>query len=147
MSPSSRSTSSTRSPDLVVCVYTASICSGLSRPSWTRMSHTRRTLADKEPGRTEAGGRAATGPPMVSDATADAAQQQLERDAILSALGDDDVRETFAWLDEGQVHRTHRVVVLLADLREGATPLLEVATDAAHEANVGVGVHVHLGVE
>jgi len=39
------------------------------------------------------------------------------------------------------VHRANGLVVLLAHLRERAPTLLEIAADAPHEADVGVGIH------
>ena len=50
-------------------------------------------------------------------------------------------------LDELEVHRPHRRVVLVAHRLEGAAALLDVAADAADDADVGVGVDEDLDVD
>lgn len=69
-----------------------------------------------------------------------------ERDAVFSALGDDEICEAFGGLDEGLVHRPNGLVVLRAHLRKRAASLLEVPSDPAHHADVCVGVYEHFDV-
>ena len=76
-----------------------------------------------------------------------ATDHDIEGDAVVAALGDDEIGPALARLDELQVHRPHRLVVLLADLTEGAAARLHVAADAAEDADVGVGVDEDLDVE
>ena len=52
----------------------------------------------------------------------------------------------FDRLDVLDVHRAHRRVVLVAHRLERAAALLEVAADAAHQPDVGVGVDEDLDV-
>src|SRR5262249_34067378 len=74
-------------------------------------------------------------------------EQEIQGYAVLAALGDDDVGEALRRLHERQMHRPDALVILLSDLREGAPPMLEVAADAAHHADVGIRVDEELHLE
>ena len=79
------------------------------------------------------------------DAT-EASEQHVERDVVVAALGHDQIGPPLGRLDMLDVHRAHRRVVLVAHRLERAATLLEVAADAAHQPDVGVGVDEDLDV-
>ena len=62
------------------------------------------------------------------------------------ALRDHDVGIPLRRLHEPEVHRPHRLEVLLAHRLERPAPVLDVAAQAAHHPEVGVGVDVDLEV-
>ena len=75
------------------------------------------------------------------------ARDELERHPVVATFWNDDVREALRRLHECQMHGANRLVVLLAYLCERATPMLEIATDSSHQANVGVGVYEDFNIE
>ena len=66
---------------------------------------------------------------------------EVDADLVAAAFGDDDVGKALGRLDELHVHGTDGGHVLLDDGFHGAAALIDVALEAAHEADVGVGVH------
>lgn len=78
----------------------------------------------------------------------DAADDQIEGDRVVTTVGDDDVGVAFARFDKFEVHGAHGGEVLFDDRFLGAPALVDVALQAADEAEIGVGVdkdaHVHL---
>src|SRR5262245_25815079 len=89
-------------------------------------------------------------PPKLTGGGGDGLQlrnDEIQRDFVVSALGDQDVRPSFARLDELEVHGPHGPVVLLVDLFERSTARFHVAADATKDADVGVGVDEDLQVE
>ena len=64
------------------------------------------------------------------------AEDQLEGFSVLATLRDGHVRVALRGLDEGDVHRSYRLVVLLADLIKGASAVLEIA---APSGRLGLG--------
>src|SRR6185369_9894989 len=75
------------------------------------------------------------------------AENEVDSDQILAALGDDEVGPALGRLDELQMHRPHRRVILLAHRLKGAPALLDVAANSAKYAEVRVGVDEDLDVE
>ena len=62
----------------------------------------------------------------------------------MSAARDDDVGVALARLDELEVHRLHRGEILVEDFLERPAALDDIASQAANQADIGVGVDEHL---
>lgn len=77
---------------------------------------------------------------LLSDMVANAVFEHFEGDEVVPALGNDDICKLFARLDVHFVHRLYRGQVLLHDRFERALPFVDVAADAAQDADVRVGV-------
>jgi uncharacterized protein len=75
------------------------------------------------------------------------AGDQIERDLVVSAFRNNQISDSFGGLDELEVHRPNRPVVLIPNRFEGAAPLLDVATNPPKNADVGVGIDEQLHVE
>src|SRR5579883_2459763 len=76
----------------------------------------------------------------LADETIYLGPQQLERDLVAAALGDDEVGEPFRGLAERLVHGSNRGEVLLDHGVDRPATLRRVAAEPAYEAHVGVGV-------
>lgn len=86
-------------------------------------------------------------PRLRAQCPANAINDHLDRDALVAALGDDDVSKSARWLDKSFVHWPHRGVVLAADLVERATAAFHVAANAPQHANVGRRVDEQLDIK
>ena len=73
-------------------------------------------------------------------------QQQVDRHRVVAAERNDDVRVALARLDELEVHRLDRGLVLIDHRLHGAAALGHVALQATDEARVRIGVDEHLDV-
>src|SRR5579871_5580467 len=80
-------------------------------------------------------GRGARSP---GNETVDLRSQQLERDLVAAALGDDEVGEALRGLAERFVHGPDRRQVLLDHGVDRSAALLRVAAEPPYEAHVGI---------
>ena len=71
----------------------------------------------------------------------------VERRRVLAALGDDEVRVAPAGRHVELVHRPHALAILLLDRPDVAAAVLDVAANAAQEADVVVGIDEEAQVE
>ena len=77
---------------------------------------------------------------------ADSFHDHIQRDLIVPALGDDDVRVALRGLHKALVHGLDRREILIHDALEIAAAVARVAHDAAQDAHIGVSVHLYLNV-
>src|ERR1700733_7544924 len=121
MSPSSTMASSERDFMRWMCLMTASCFAFLSVPAM------RSTSAAFFSGSKLAAGALTAKWFLASDAGTKVAQDEIQGDLVLPPFRDDDIGKALARLDEREVHRPHRFVVLLPHLREGTTPVFQIA--------------------
>src|SRR5712692_5736014 len=74
------------------------------------------------------------------DHTADAISQHIYRHAIVTPFRDNHVGIALARLDKLQVHRAHRVQILVNDRVHAATTLGYVTLQPPDEPNIRVGI-------
>lgn len=75
-----------------------------------------------------------------------ALHHHFERDLIVAALRDDDIRIALARLNELLVHRLHRCEILVHHAVKAAAAVTHIAHDAAQDAHVRVGVDENLDI-
>ena len=66
---------------------------------------------------------------------------EVDADFVVAAFWDDDIGEALGRLDEFHVHGADGGHPLLDDGFHGAAAFFDIALQAAHEAEVGVGIH------
>ena len=76
-----------------------------------------------------------------------ALDDDVQSDAVVAALGDDEVCPSLGRLDELEVHRPYTLVVLGAHGLEVASALPDISSDPSEDADVGVRVDIELYVE
>src|SRR6202000_3140931 len=91
--------------------------------------------------------RAAATSAHLAEHVAQLAENEVDGDMVVAAFGHDQVGPALRRLAELQMHRPHGRVILLAHLLKRAPALLEIAANAAKDAQVGVGVDEDLDVE
>src|SRR5207244_6987104 len=82
----------------------------------------------------------------LGEERADLRLHEVDRDEVVSAFGDDEIRVALRRLDELEVHRANARLVLTNDLIQGAASLGDVALESPDETDVRIGVDVDLDV-
>jgi hypothetical protein len=66
----------------------------------------------------------------------DAREHHFDRDTVVSAAWNDDVRPALRWLHKLDVHRAHGPLILFEDGVDKSPSLFEIALDTAQKTNV-----------